>query len=318
MDYTPPFLHRNPHLASILPNQLRPIEQLPYKRKTIATSDGDFLDLDIVDQGKSRCVLLLHGLEGDSESTYIRGMAKAMLDEGFSIAAMNQRGCSGRPNKRFESYHSGKTEDLHTIVAHLLNHYSSLSIIGFSLGANIALKYAGEQAAQLDQRVKAVIAISTPCDLSGSCTELNRKSNTIYRKRFLKQLIEKVRAKNEVFPEQAHSEAELKAIKSIRDFDDLHTAPVNGYRDAEDYYARCSSNQFIPNITVQTLVITAKNDPFLSMSCIPWKEAEKNSSVKLLISKYGGHVGFAMDWRMKKRFWHEEKVVEFLATKVDF
>ncbi len=276
------------------------------------TDDEDFLDLDVWQQSSESCALLLHGLEGSSDSTYIRGMAQCLFEAGADIVAMNQRGCGGRPNQRFESYHSGRSDDLDLVIQHLRKTYQRISVIGFSLGGNITLKYAGEKGSNTPSEIAAFIAVSTPCDLMASCQKLNQRDNWIYKTRFLNQLIQKVREKNQLFPEQAIPEARIRKVKTIQDFDDLYTAPGNGFKDAADYYAQCSSKQFVPAIQTPTLIITAENDPFLTPECIPREEAAANPHVQLLAPELGGHVGFATDWRMKQPFWHEERSLDFL------
>ena len=314
-EYHPPWWHRNAHLATILPNRLRPVRHLGFLRETLNTPDNDFVEVDYLKQGNTRCAILLHGLEGDSSSQYILGMSKVLTAQGWDIAALNQRSCSGRPNARFESYHSGRTDDLNLLISHLGNDYDSISIVGFSLGGNIALKYAGEKGGSMPVKVGSVVAISTPCHLSDCSDKLEEGQNIIYRNRFLRQLMHKLREKNRLFPDQAISEAEIQKVRSIRGFDDLYTAPAHGFDSAAHYYEQCSSVNYLSGIRIPTLIISALDDPFLTPTCFPRHEISSNDSIQALFPKQGGHVGFAMDNLMKRTFWHEEQTVEFLRSQ---
>lgn len=312
MRYHPPFLHRFAHFSTIVPNRFRPVDAIGYTRKTIETWDEDFIDLDYIIVKSTKAVLLLHGLEGSSESTYMLGIRNLLTSEGFDVVAMNHRSCSGRPNKLVSSYHSGKTDDVAFVLDHLKRSYDEIHLVGFSLGGNMALKYAGEQGGSAIPT--SICAISTPCDLAGSSQTLGRIGNRIYLNRFLSQLISKAEEKTSRFPDFGLN---LKAIKSSRnfyDFDDSYTAPVHGFESADDYYEKSSSDQFIASIQRPTLIINALNDSFLSESCYPVKEASQNDLVTLQTPKYGGHVGFAQDFRMTLAFWHEKQVLKFILA----
>lgn len=311
VDYSPPILHRNAHLATILPNKLRPFNRINFLRKTISTPDDDFIDVDAIQNGSKTAVILLHGLEGSSESQYIQGMTYALQSIDCDVLCMNFRGCSGRVNATYQSYHSGKTDDVRTLIE-AFPAYESIHIIGFSLGGNVALKYMGEQA--VDSRVKSCVAISTPVDLEGSSVALNSAENTLYLARFLKHLKLKAIEKAKRFPEKGPQKNIIRSAKNFQDFDNIYTAPAHGFNDAKDYYEKSSSKQFLQLIEKPTLIINALNDSFLSPSCYPIKECQENDNLTLLTPKFGGHVGFASDTLMKKLFWHEQKAIEFIAN----
>jgi predicted alpha/beta-fold hydrolase len=312
MIYKPPFLHQFVHFSTIIPNRFRPVNPIGYVRKTIDTADGDFLDLDYSSIGAEKAVLLLHGLEGSSKSTYILGLRNLLNDIGFDVVAMNHRSCSGRPNKLVSSYHSGKTDDVKQVVDHLQQSYSKVHLVGFSLGGNMALKYAGEHGNKA--ALESIFAISTPCDLAGSSSNLSRIENKVYLNRFLSQLVAKALAKTQSHPGSALDTNAIKTCKNFYDFDDAYTAPVHGFDSAQDYYEKSSSKQFISAIQKPTLIINALNDSFLSESCYPYSEVQKNDSVTLITPKYGGHVGFASDFRMKQVFWHEKQILSFILA----
>lgn len=312
MTYKPPFLHQFTHLSTIIPNRYRPVRPEGYARKTIDTADGDFLDLDYSSIGSENSVLLLHGLEGSSQSNYILGLRDLLICNGFDVVAMNHRSCSGRPNKLISSYHSGKTDDVKQVIDHLQESYSKIHLVGFSLGGNIALKYAGEHGNKA--ALESICAISTPCDLAGSSSNLSRFENKVYLNRFLSQLIAKALTKAQSHTDSSLDTNAIKSSNNFFDFDDAYTAPAHGFDSAKDYYEKSSSKQFITAIQKPTLIINALNDSFLSESCYPHSEVQKNDSVTLLTPQYGGHVGFASDFRMKQVFWHEKQILSFILA----
>ncbi|MEM7791757.1 MAG: alpha/beta fold hydrolase, partial [Verrucomicrobiota bacterium] len=165
--YRAPILFRNAHLQTIYPTLFRRVPLITNNRQRINTPDGDFLDLDWSDnlQGK-RLAILTHGLEGHSRGAYTQGMARALQRCGWDVLAWNFRGCSGEPNRKFQSYHSGATEDLQNVLNHVFEtaNYQQIALIGFSLGGNLMLKYLGDQGNGLDPRIQAAIALSVPCD----------------------------------------------------------------------------------------------------------------------------------------------------------
>ncbi len=309
MSYSPPPLHQFAHFSTIIPNRFRPVPHLGFKRETVNTADDDFIDLDISAVGGKSAALLLHGLEGSSKSNYIIGMSQMLNSMGMDAVAMNFRSCSGRVNRQMESYHSGKSDDVRLILNHLKSRYNIIHLIGFSLGGNVALKYAGESSESL---VKSVSAISVPFDLAGSSQKLGEFQNRIYLHRFLSQLKSKAIYKCYLNPSYPLDVKAIKSSKTFYEFDEFYTAPVHGFESADDYYQKSSSKQFIKNISAPTLIINAMNDSFLSPSCYPFEEANTNSNVQLLTPEYGGHVGFASNFRMTQPFWHEKQVAAFI------
>ncbi len=310
-DYKPPLLFRDGHLGSILPYFFRPKFKVPYQRERIPTHDYDFLDIDWLRTGHSRCAILVHGLEGSSQSSYILSLALFLQKNGWNVAALNLRGCSGEPNKLYRSYHSGATDDLKTTIDHVSKSHSEIAIIGFSLGGNIVLKYTGDSAHSIPKQIKAVVGVSVPCHLSSSSDKMERWDNLLYSYQFLFSLKAKLRTKMQLFPNTLSPEKYLK-IKTIRLFDDMFTGPANGFADGEDYYKNCSSKQVISKIQVSTLIINALDDPFLTDKCFPRKEAETNPKVHLYMPNFGGHVGFWPETNAPTPK-HEEWILSFLA-----
>lgn len=310
--YSTPWYFRNGHLQTILPAILRRVSGVRYKRERIPTDDDDFLDLDWSVIGSKQLVLISHGLEGSSQTQYAKGMCKAANKTNMDAMVWNYRGCSGSVNKQPRFYHSGETGDLDTVMRHVLalGKYHQIYLIGFSVGGNITLKYLGEQKYQISEVIKCAVAFSVPCDLAGCALQLSRRVNWIYMNRFIKSLSAKIKSKAVLFPEKLNI-AHLKNIKNFQQFDTQYTAPLHGYASAEAYWEANSSKQFLKNIYIPTLIVTAQNDPFLSPSCYPIVEAQSNANLFLEMPKYGGHCGFGLPWN-NVEFWSESRAVSFI------
>jgi predicted alpha/beta-fold hydrolase len=292
--YKPPFWAKTSFVSTVYSGLIRNVKGVMQTRERITLLDGDFLDIDwsYAQQKSNKVIILLHGLEGHAQRPYITGTAKLFNQNSIDACAVNFRGCSGEPNLLYCSYHSGATEDLDAVVKHILtkDQYDEIYIKGISLGANIALKYIGEDN-DLPKELKAVIAISTPCNLRGSCDKLLSIKNRHYATRFLGHLKDKLKPKLIQFPDKI-SKVDFDSIKTLIDFDHVYTSKAHGFKDAYDYYEKASSLQFLPNIKVRSLIINALNDSFLSAECFPVKEAKVNPNLFLEMPKYGGHVGF--------------------------
>ena len=306
--YSPPFPFKNKHLNTIYSSLFRKVEPVLFKRKRIDTPDDDFLDIDFLENGSKKIVILCHGLEGSSDSKYIQATAKLLSLNGYSIAAMNYRFCSGEINRQLITYHSGKTDDLNTVINYVLPNYESIYLVGFSLGGNLVLKYSGDGLFALDSKIKANVAVSVPVDLKGSSISLKRKENVLYKWRFLRTLSNKMHLKHKQYPKELDLK-HLKNVKNLTDFDEYFTSKINGFKDANDYYFKASSRQFIPSISKPTLLINAKDDPFLSKSCFPINEAKKSKCFHLMTPRYGGHVGFISKGDF---YWSEYEILNFI------
>ncbi len=312
--YSAPFLMQNGHVQTIFPQLLRRVPAIAYQRERIGTPDGDFLDLDWSRIGARRLVILSHGLEGSSGRTYIQGMVRALNQQGWDALAWNFRGCSGEPNATLRFYHSGATEDLQTVIEHALQQefYDSMALIGFSLGGNMTLKYLGERSRQVPSAIIGAVVFSVPCDLTAGSLQMARPENALYMKRFLRMLHEKIRAKMIAMPGQISDEG-FEQIKNFKQFDDRYTAPLHGFKSAEDYWQCASSKPLIPSITVPTLLVNAQDDPFLAGGCYPVGEAEENPRFFLEMAASGGHVGF-VTFNRHGRYWSEARAVAFLEA----
>ncbi len=308
-DYTAPVLLRNRHLLTIFPSLFRKVNAVHYTRTRIATADSDFLDLDFSRTGSKKLVIILHGLEGNSKRQYVTGMVRIFNEGGFDTVSMNFRGCSGEANHALRFYHSGETGDLQTVIAHVRQDYESLHLVGFSLGGNVMLKYVGEKGAAIPAIIKSAVGLSVPVDLKDSSFELEKRHNAIYMKRFIRSLGEKLVVKARRYPEKISLE-DFGSIRNFRQFDDRYTAPIHGFRDAEEYWAKNSSKQFLRDITIPTLLINALDDPFLGKGSFPYAEAEANTHFHLETPATGGHVGFVTF--SGKHYWSERRAFQFI------
>lgn len=309
--HKPPFYLFNGHIQTIVPSLFRQVEGVTYQRERLTTPDADFIDADW-SRVKSRSLAILsHGLEGDSHRPYIKGMVKALNDRGVDALAWNYRSCSGEPNKLLRSYHLGASDDLDFVVRHALErgNYEQVYLIGFSAGGNISLKYLGEEPNQVPSEVKRASVFSVPVDLKGSAQRISK----IYTRRFLKSLGQKLEQKRAMYPDSLDL-TDYSLYWSFPEFDDKYTAPLHGFENADDYYKRSSSKQFLTSIQVPTLLVNAKNDPFLAKSCFPFEEAEKNPYLYLETPEAGGHVGFAEDFR-NDIYYSEARAVRFLLDE---
>lgn len=311
---------RNGHVQTLFARLMRRVPEPAYRRERITTPDDDFLDLDWAECGSSRLAVISHGLEGSSQSIYVRGMVNALMARGWDCLAWNFRGCGGEMNRTARLYHSGSSDDLRVVVRRALENgrHRQLAVVGFSLGGNVTLKFLGEEGAAADPRIRCGAGVSVPCDLSTSSRVLARPINRIYMRHFLRSLNSKALTKARRFPGSFNIDR-LAHNRTFHEFDDQVTAPLHGFADAEDYYAKCGSAGFLRSIAVPTLLLNALDDPFLSPKCYPRAAAEANAALTLETPRYGGHVGFLLQPR-DPRTQAEIRVGEFLdaATKADF
>ncbi|EMR02476.1 YheT family hydrolase [Cesiribacter andamanensis] len=313
--YKAPWYLPNGHFQTIVPSLFRRVPHLPYQRERIATPDGDFLDLDwIRPQAASDTLLIIsHGLEGDSRRAYVKGMARAFVQRGLHALAWNYRGCSGEINKLPHFYHSGATQDLEQVVQHVLQQgvYNRIILSGFSLGGNLTLKYLGERGEQVPNEIWKAVVFSVPLDLASSSSQLGRRQNRVYEKRFLRNLRRKLEGKARLQPGSLDL-AHLPQIRTLWEFDDRYTAPLHGFKDAADYYAQCSAIKFVEQIRIPTLIVNAQNDPFLSPECYPQEMLKDHPYVRFEAPAQGGHVGFSQGGG---RYYSEARALQFVLEE---
>lgn len=309
IDYHRPALLLNKHLETMYPALFRKVFIPNFTLEKINTPDQDFLELKWYKQNSNKLVIISHGLEGNFDRPYITGMAKALVASGFDALTWNYRGCGDTLNLRSQFYHSGATDDLDTVVQRASSeNYKLIYLVGFSLGGNITLKYLGESFSSV-KCIEKALAISVPLNLDTSCTVISKKENWPYSYRFLKSLKQKVKTKAKQM--SLPNTDKLNSIKTIREFDEWITGPLHGFKDASDYYSKCSSINFLPFIKTQTLVINAKNDPFLSTDCYP--ENINPDFINYLYPNHGGHVGFTL-FNKKNLYWSELMALEFFTS----
>lgn len=313
--YRPPFVFRNGHFSTIYAGLVRKVNGVVQKRERLELADGDFLDLDWSEAAvpTKKVAILLHGLEGNAQRHYITGSAKSLNLANYDCCAVNFRGCSGEANRLYRSYHSGATGDLISVLEHMLQNrdYKEIYLLGYSLGGNLILRYLGE-GNRIPDQLKAVVAVSVPCDLKDACDQLLHSKNALYSTRFKKNLLAKLRQKQNQFPDRI-SDEQIQGIITLKDFDDAYTAPAHGFADALDYYEQCSSKSVLGAITVPSLILNAKNDSFLGPLCYPYQEAKNNPKLHLEVPSFGGHVGF---WGKHNISYAEKRTLEFFNASI--
>jgi len=309
--YKAPFYLFNGHVETVVPSVFRKIKDTTYQRERLELSDGDFLDLDWLKTGSDKLIIISHGLEGNSERHYSKGMAKYFATHHWDALAWNCRSCSGEMNRLPRFYHHGDALDLKAIVDHVvLMNYKTVVMIGFSMGGSMTLTYLGQFASTLPAEIKAGVTFSVPCDLVSSVKELSKPSRSFYRNRFLKKLSKKIEMKSKIFPDIINYN-DFDKINSFEDFDNRYTAPLHGFKDAQDFYIRASCQNHLSSIKIPVLIVNAANDPFLTAPCYPKEIASTNHFLHLEIPKQGGHVGFSLFNSATN--WMELRTMEFLA-----
>jgi hypothetical protein len=285
-------------------------------RERLELPDGDFLDLEWTQRTSGSVVMILHGLEGSLESHYTGGMLGALARQGYNACLMYLRGCSGEPNRQPYSYHSGKTEDLDFVVRAIRQRLPGrpLAIVGFSLGGNILLKWLGEQGESAG--ISTAVAISVPFDLEQAALRLEHGLSRIYQHYLVKKLHGSARRKSRTHQLPWPAER-IHELRTFRRFDNEITAPLNGFRDVDDYYSRASSKQFLKSIQVPTLLIQASDDPFLPATALP-QDDDLSPTVTLDLSRRGGHVGFVTGCNpLRPVYWLEQRVIQHLRLQLE-
>ncbi|MEP4133022.1 MAG: alpha/beta fold hydrolase [Cyclobacteriaceae bacterium] len=303
-----PFYMLNAHWETIIPSMFYKGPDLPYERQRKELIDGDFLDIDHLKGGNSKCLIITHGLEGDSNRYYVKRTAGYFFDRGWDVIAWNCRSCSGEINRLPRFYHHGETGDLATVIEHSFDmNYDSVVLMGYSMGGSMSLKYLGERA--VDTRVKGAITFSVPCNLLDSSETLKLRENQVYEKRFVSKLIEKMKVKAETYPGSVN----VKGIDELKDFDDFHhsyTAPLHGFESVDQFFAEATCDRYLPHIKVPVFIGNALNDPMLGEECYPAKLAKESEFVYLETPKLGGHVGFSIAGQ--KYSWMEVRAEQFM------
>ncbi len=312
--YKRPWYLCNAHFETIWPSLFRKVDLPSYRREQITTVDDDFLNLDWLQSGHKRLAIISHGLEGDSRRYYVTGMANALAANGWDVLAWNFRGCGGEINRQPRFTHNGATDDLDAVVRHALSTYAyeTISLVGFSMGGNLSLVYLGRDADLVPDEVKAAVCFSVPCDLAAASLRLAEPCNTVYMRRFMRMMGEKVRHQAQSFPDLFPCD-DYGSLKTFADFDERYTAPLHGFQNAQDYWDQCSSNQYLDSVRLPTWIVNAHNDPFLTSSCSPDFSDHGNPVVTLVRPGRGGHCGFVSIGKGAP-YWSEVLAVNLLSV----
>lgn len=311
-DYKPALPLQNGHINTLYPYFFRN-QSVPWQsRQRIKTTDGDFFDTDYIRHpNNTKLLVLLHGLEGSSASHYMKGFGHLFGSNGFDVAAVHFRSCSGEINEGKILYHSGFIRDVEYFLEKESTQYKELYLCGFSLGGSVCLNYLGRIAGSIPPNVVAAAAVSVPIDLLTSSLRLKKWYNTMYTRRFLTSLKRKMNIKSGQFPDLIHHNSVMQS-KSLWEFDEKCTAPIHGFSSAEEYYIQCSARPWLENITIPAAIINALDDSFLSPECFPFELAAGHPYLHLMAPDNGGHVGFSSFG--KAPYWIEQVVFHFFNT----
>ncbi|MFN2601255.1 MAG: hydrolase [Gemmatimonadaceae bacterium] len=285
------------------------------------TPDGDFLDIHrLTNPSTEPRLLILHGLEGTVLSQYAQKLIGDARNRGWSADMLIFRSCSPEMNLTKRFYHSGDTADVGFVIDRIVgeNPYQPLLLAGVSLGGNVLLKYLGEKGDALPPQIKAAAAVSAPFDLARASNHINQGFARVYQRHFIKSLRQKTLKKLERFPDLISADR-LMRIGTMYEFDDAVTAPVHGFRDADDYYSSSSSLAWIDRISIPTLLLNARDDPFLPKAVLDdvRRVARKNACLELDFPEHGGHVGFVTGWNpFRSAYYAEQRACDFLARHI--
>ena len=315
--FKPAWWCRNPHLQTLWPFVFRGKPVPSYQRERLELPDGDFIDIDwLGGRDASPIVVLLHGLEGGSDSHYIRSISHRLSNLGMRCAIMHFRGCSGVPNRLPRGYHSGDTEDLAFFITHLQARSPSVPIaaIGYSLGGNVLLKWCGETGS--DCPLSFAVTVSVPFDLTVAAESLESGLARVYQWWLVGSLKRTTQRKIELGLLD-YTSKEIRSLNTFTSFDDKITAPLHGFDGAEDYYHRSSSRPYLKRIRIPALLLQAADDPFLLEKGLP-DEEELSSTVKLEVSQHGGHVGFVNGRPpFASEYWLDERISDYVRSSFE-
>lgn len=306
---------RGPHRQTVFASKFRPSPSVAVDSERMELPDGDFLDLawlpDANQPADTPLVVLLHGLTGSIESKYIRGLLQQTAARGWRGLLMHFRGAGPEPNRLARSYHSGDTDDFRVLIHRLHARFpdAQLAAVGYSLGGNVLLKYLGEEAGHTP--LTTGVAVSVPFDLAVCARSINQGLSRAYQRYLIGNMRTEFKRKF-TDKEPPFPIANLQQLQTFPAFDDAITAPLNGFNDSADYYARASSGPFLKNIKTPTLVLHSIDDPFMAPAMIP-DDNMLSKSVQLELSRHGGHVGFvAADRWYQPTYWLEQRIPAWL------
>lgn len=262
-------------------------------------------------QSNAPVLVIVHGLEGSSESGYVRGIAERAWQRGYHVVRLNQRNCGGSEALTPTLYNSGMSGDYRAVLETLIGDgFRQISFVGYSMGGNLVTKMAGELGADVPSELRAVCTVCPALDLSACADALELRENYFYERHFVKKLMARYLRKARTLP-QRYPQNGFGRVRTVREFDDAITAPQFGYKDAQEYYKAASAGPLVPEVRVPLLAITAQDDPFVPYVSFLALQLEKNPFVRFLAPEHGGHCGFISRFDGAERFWAEQRVVEF-------
>ena len=327
-EFAPRRFLRNGHVMTItgnyIPREHRLPEEEPWfveveaasegRRSTVIRCDCDWQPPTV--RRERPTLMLVHGLEGSSRSQYILGTAARAWAAGCNVVRMNMRSCGGTDELSPGIYHSGRSEDIAAVVAGLASEHGlrAIALVGYSMGGNLVLKYAGEVGAGAPGELRAVVGISPLMDLAASSKALHEPANRLYEWKFLRGMLRRFRKKTGIFPEIYLPEGLRAAgrVRTMRDFDQEIVARYGGFADADDYYATVASSRVAGRIAVPALIVHALDDPFIRMLPSTRETLLGNENVTFVETRYGGHCAFLTDDRGPDRHWAEKTLVDWL------
>jgi len=257
-------------------------------------------------------IVILHGLEGSSESNYARGIAEKAFRQGYHAVRLNQRNCGGTEALTPTLYNSGMSGDYRAVLEELSNGdgFEQIFFAGYSMGGNLMTKMAGEFGDAAPRALRGVCVVCPAMDLGACADALQRRDNFFYQRHFVKGLMARYARKAELFPKRYPKDGFGK-VRSVREFDDKITAPQFGYRDAQDYYEAVGAKKVVAQVRVPMLMITAQDDPFVPYQLFLRADPARNPAIKFVAPQHGGHCGFISNRSGAERFWAEQRIVEF-------
>jgi predicted alpha/beta-fold hydrolase len=257
-------------------------------------------------------IVVVHGLEGSSDSNYVRGIAEKAFHRGFHVVRMNQRNCGGTEALTPTLYNSGMSGDYRAVFEELSSGdgFEQIFFAGYSMGGNLVTKMAGEFGSAVPKALRGVGVVCPAIDLGASANALERLENYAYQRRFVNGLMSRYARKQKLFPDRYRSDG-LGPVRTVRQFDDVITAPQFGYRDAQDYYDHVGAKRVAAQIRVPLLMITAQDDPFVPYAAFLAAKIDQNPAIRFVATTHGGHCGFISKHTGAERFWAEQRIVEF-------
>src|SRR6202040_3107256 len=320
-EFVPSRWFRNPHAMTIAATFWR------RKFPGLPASVSRLFDVEPGTQVRADChmqenvrerptIVLLHGLEGSSDSGYMLGVAEKAWVAGFSVVRLNQRNCGGTERLTRTLYHSGLSDDIRTVVFELIerDHLPEIFAVGFSMGGNLVLKMAGELSDSALSQIRGFVAVAPALDLAACADALGEPRNFIYQRHFVAGLKRRMRLKTRLFPDIFPTDG-MRNIRSVREFDELITARFCGFAGADDYYERSSAGQLLAQIRRPCLILTSQDDPFVPMSSFSNPAIRENPCIELVVAQHGGHCAFISNEPGDARFWAENRVVEFCLQR---